>query len=82
MRIVVEKKKSAQPMLQHFEITLKMLNESMGMCLPTRLISRAELPDNAPATSSSTPPATEGEELEETRTEDIRGRNSQTAYLR
>jgi hypothetical protein len=75
MKVVIEKKRSAQPMLQHFEITLKMLNDSMGMCLPTRWISRAELPDNAPATSSSTPPATEVEELEETRTEDIQSRN-------
>lgn len=24
--------------INHFEITLKMLNESMGMCLPTSLI--------------------------------------------
>lgn len=26
--------------IQHFEITLKMLNESMGMCLPTRLSTK------------------------------------------
>lgn len=36
--------KQSQPAIQHFEITLKMLNESMGMCLPTTLTTGRESP--------------------------------------
>lgn len=32
--------------IDHFEITLKMLNESMGMCLPTNLIIVDGLPED------------------------------------
>ena len=28
--------------IQHFELTLKMLNESMGMCLPTTFSAKRE----------------------------------------
>lgn len=31
--------------IQHFEITLKMLNESMGMCLPTTFTIQRKSPD-------------------------------------
>ena len=30
----------SQAVIQHFEVTLKMLNESMGMCLPTKLSTK------------------------------------------
>ena len=33
-----------QATVQHFEITLKMLNETMGMCLPTTLTLKRESP--------------------------------------
>lgn len=33
--VVAMRQKQSQSMLNHFEITLKMLNETMGMCLPT-----------------------------------------------
>ena len=45
MKMIAIKQKQTQPMLDHFEVTLKMLNETMGMCLPTRLITKAELPE-------------------------------------
>ena len=32
----------SQATVQHFEITLKMLNETMGMCLPTTLTLKRE----------------------------------------
>ena len=62
MKIIAMKQKQTQSMLDHFEITLKMLNETMDMCLPTRLITKAELPGDAPTTISSTSPATEVED--------------------
>ena len=34
----------SQAPIQHFETTLKMLNESMGMCLPTTLTLKRESP--------------------------------------
>ncbi|KAF6227733.1 hypothetical protein HO173_012063 [Letharia columbiana] len=34
----------SQAAIQHFEITLKMLNESMGMCLPTTFTTKRESP--------------------------------------
>jgi len=36
----------SQSTINHFEITLKMLNESMGMCLPTSLIMVDGLPED------------------------------------
>ncbi|KAM0806055.1 hypothetical protein BDR22DRAFT_968169 [Usnea florida] len=30
----------SQAIIQHFEVTLKMLNESMGMCFPTKLSTK------------------------------------------
>ena len=34
----------SQAAIQHFETTLKMLNESMGMCLPTTLTINRQSP--------------------------------------
>ena len=34
-----------QATVQHFEMTLKMLNESMGMCLPTTLTLKRKSSD-------------------------------------
>lgn len=35
----------SQSTINHFEITLKMLNESMGMCLPTKLVMVDVVPE-------------------------------------
>ncbi|MCJ1458874.1 hypothetical protein MMC28_009248 [Mycoblastus sanguinarius] len=35
----------SQSTIEHFEITLKMLNESMGMCLPTSLSTEDKPPE-------------------------------------
>ena len=45
-RIKATKDKLRAPSLKHFEVTLKMLNETMNMCIPTRLTTRDDLPEN------------------------------------
>ena len=41
--------KYTQATIQHFEVTLKMLNESMGMCLPTTLTIKRGSPGGDPS---------------------------------
>ena len=37
MKIAHKKDELGQSAIRHFEITLKMFNSSMGLCLPTKL---------------------------------------------
>ena len=37
LKTISMRNEQSQATIHHFEITLKMLNESMGMCLPTTL---------------------------------------------
>lgn len=40
------KDRMSRSTINHFEISLKMLNESMGMCLPTSLVLARGMPQS------------------------------------
>ncbi len=45
MRAALKKDYLSEATINHFEVTLKMLNESLGMCLPTKLVMLEVDPD-------------------------------------